>query len=249
MTKLHSLLKISQLEPHLAIKSHLPPLELAWFRTIAAGICCVVLMTDIVYHFSTPICFIKFLTGFGFYGIIAYLTISAYFSWKSVKNPETYRPSSMAGTGVRLAYTLLYQSSCVISFIISLVYWILIAPKEITTYSNTRLFISLQDTCFKSFDDFADDPSRNIFILTHMSYLHPYHYALIPYTFIIHPIDNEWPYFFFDYKKETVLFACVVVGVIISSALLQFYSYASIPSGIYAWKSSPSKALFDVFAF
>ncbi|KAJ9057638.1 hypothetical protein DSO57_1020630 [Entomophthora muscae] len=222
MTKLHSLLKISQLEPHLAIKSHLlPPLELAWFRTIAAGICCVVLMTDIVYHFSTPICFIKFLTGFGFYGIIAYLTISAYFSWKSVKNPETYRPFDGWHWWFRLAYTLLYQSSCVISFIISLVYWILIAPKEITTYSNTRLFISFGMHAFNIFLMISEMIlSRNIFILTHMFIYIPIIMLYIPYTFIIHPIDNEWPYFFFDYKKEPVLFACVVVGVIISSALL-----------------------------
>ncbi|KAJ9048539.1 hypothetical protein DSO57_1034113 [Entomophthora muscae] len=221
MAKLYSYLKVSQLEPHLVVKSHvLSTIKLVWFRTIAAGICYVVLV-DLVYHFTTPLAYFKFLTGFGFLGITAYFTISMYFSWKSIINPPTYKPFDGFHWGFQLAYTLLYQSCCVLSCIVSLVYWSLIAPNEITTLNSTQLFTSIAMHAFNVILMALEMLfSSNPFILTHMFVFIPIIMLYVPYKFMIHQFDNKWPYFFFDYKEVPILFSCVVVGVIVLMSLL-----------------------------
>lgn len=119
-----------------------------------------------------------------------------------------------------MAYGLLYQSSCVLSCIVSLVYWGLLAPKEIHTLNATRLFISIGMHGFNLVLMATEmGLSRNPFVASHLAIYMPAILLFVPYTFAIHPIDNKWPYFFFDYEEDPVLFACVLVGVVVAATL------------------------------
>ncbi|KAJ9055555.1 hypothetical protein DSO57_1036520 [Entomophthora muscae] len=74
---LYSNLRVAQLKPQPVTKPHMPStVHLKWFRTAAVGFCYVVLIVDIVHNLATPLSLVKYLTGFAFYGITAYMTVT-----------------------------------------------------------------------------------------------------------------------------------------------------------------------------
>ncbi|KAI0242066.1 hypothetical protein L0F63_003628 [Massospora cicadina] len=147
--------------------------------------------------------------------------VSAYFSWRSVRDPNHFEPPHSFHWSVQLAYTLLYQSCCVTSCIVSLVYWGLLAKDSLPKLDSIETFISIAMHAFNVVLMGLEMLfSKNPFILSHVLIYLPIVLLFVPYTFIIHLIDNEWPYFFFDYEKDFVMFVCVLVGVVVTSVTL-----------------------------
>ncbi|KAJ9055554.1 hypothetical protein DSO57_1036521 [Entomophthora muscae] len=89
--------------------------------------------------------------------------------------------------GPRLAYVLLYQSCCSLSFVVSIVYWGLLASNEISDLGWTQLFLSVSMHAFNvvimGLEMFL---SRNPFIQSHMFIYIPLVMLYVPYTFIVH---------------------------------------------------------------
>ncbi|KAI9292597.1 hypothetical protein K502DRAFT_367467 [Neoconidiobolus thromboides FSU 785] len=221
MSKVKVFLNVHDLEPSRSVESNLVPKKgLLIIRGILSLFQFIVLVLLIVQNYNSPLTFGMFLTNFGFYGLSIYIWWSFYLSVRAVRHTKRYQPFETTHYTIHFIYQLLYESMLIYHFIISIIYWSLLANSEVSTLPSLALFLTIARHLFNFVFMLIEFLfSRNTVYFSHYPILLLFGILYICLALLIHSINDVWAYPFLDYKKSPLTFGLVIGGIFIFSLL------------------------------
>ncbi|KAJ9086839.1 hypothetical protein DSO57_1039368 [Entomophthora muscae] len=213
---MHKFFRVESLHALHAVQSNfVKPKTLAWVRTMLAVYALLTLLVKLVFMAESPISYVMYITNFSYYSLVVYFMISAYLSWRFVLDPDSFAWQGYHW-GVRFPYFLLYQTTVATSFIVGIVYWGLLARKELPQSTALEVFFSVSmhgiNMILAGCEVYL---SLNPFIITHVLLYLPLLLLYVPLSHIIHYYTDKWAYFFLDYNEEPIFFSCFMVGIVV----------------------------------
>ncbi|KAJ9088400.1 hypothetical protein DSO57_1023630 [Entomophthora muscae] len=224
--KLHQFLRVDELDPHRCVRGIVPASVLGTLRLVFSLFYLIVL---VVYLCNLPAIAVKpiaFLTLLSFYGLFAYLLVSTYQSLRFQLNPSHVPWEGWHWT-FRFLYYLHYQINVVLSFVVTLVYWSILAKPDLAVNKGTAsLFTSISMHAFNSVIIFTEVAlGSNPFVLSHIVLALPFVYLYLPYAFLIHAIHGFWIYSFLDYTAHPITTLITIAMVIVVSVLYYVFMW------------------------
>lgn len=232
--KLYQFLHVEELEPHRCVRGIVPASVLGGIRLM---FCLFYTSVLAVYLCNLPVIAVKpiaFLTLLSFYGLFAYLLVnplvqqlitnqvSTYQSIRFLYNPS-HAPWEGWHWGFRFLYFLHYQINVVLGFVVTLVYWTILASPDLAANSGAAsLFTNISMHAVNSAIVISEIAlGSNPFILNHIFLALPFVYLYLPYAFLIHAIHGFWIYSFLDYQAHPITTLITIVMVVVVS--ISFY--------------------------